>query len=112
MYRKLIFTIRNAISQKMHFKHVTHLVMLSFSFNKKKKTFLSLSILLVTKNPQIYSLKTAKSADERTSFLSFVSAEETIADLNDFEEFDIDVEKLELYQAALGIQKTNGVPYR
>jgi len=44
--------------------------------------------------------------------LSFVSAEETIADLNDFEEFDFDIGKLELYQAALGIQKTNGVPYR
>jgi len=44
--------------------------------------------------------------------LSFVSAEETIADLKDFDDFDIDIDKLELYQAALKIEKTNGVPYR
>ena len=69
--------------------------------------------LLMTTNPQFGSIKKfIKSADERDLYLSFVSAEETIADLNDFEEFDIEVEKLELYQAALGIQKTNGVPYR
>lgn len=46
--------------------------------------------------------------------ISFVSAQDTVADLRDFDDLPEfpETEKLELYQAALEFYKTNGIPYR
>jgi hypothetical protein len=45
--------------------------------------------------------------------ISFVSAQDTVADLRDFDDLtDHETEKLALYQSALDLYETSGIPYR
>jgi len=45
--------------------------------------------------------------------ISFVSAQDTVADLRDFDDLtDYETEKLALYQSALDLYETAGIPYR
>jgi len=45
--------------------------------------------------------------------VSFVSAQDTVADLRDFDDLtECDTEKLAFYQTALDLYETNGIPYR
>ena len=45
--------------------------------------------------------------------ISFVSAQDTVADLRDFDDLtDYETEKLALYQSALDLYETSGIPYR
>ena len=47
--------------------------------------------------------------------VSFVSAQDTVADMRDFDDLNdvlVDIDKLPLYQSALDLYETRGIPYR
>lgn len=62
-----------------------------------------------------HSLLTVSTVEDETSF---VSAEDTVADMRDFDDLNdvndamVDIEKLALYQSALDLYETSGIPYR
>jgi len=62
-----------------------------------------------------HSLLTVSTVEDENSF---VSAEDTVADMRDFDDLNdvndamVDIEKLALYQSALDLYETSGIPYR
>ncbi|XP_023325632.1 mitoguardin [Eurytemora carolleeae] len=65
------------------------------------------------RSPSISRRTTALSVSSLDD-VSFVSAEDSIADLRDFDENNepLDLDKLVLYKAALEVHETSGIPYR
>jgi len=63
-----------------------------------------------TARPRIRSGLSVSTLDD----ISFVSAEENVADLRDFDEISeiLDLESLALYKSALTVHDTQGIPYR
>lgn len=84
--------------------------------NKRDLTLQARAALLAEKDESASADRSKRTSVLSISTLeeiSFVSAQDTVADLRDFDDLtDYETEKLALYQSALDLYETSGIPYR